>query len=247
VSGIDGSNAIRLTSSPSQLPVWTHDGAHVLFAGSIPGVGRGIIKVPSTGVGAPELILKGTAFPKAVSADGRFLFYVKRGVKTRADIWVLPLAEPGKPYPLVETPFEEFSPKLSADGRWLAYVSDESDTREVYVQSFTSNGRLGTDKRRVSANGAASPAWRRDGTELFFIAGDGQLTSVGLTRKDGDLAIGPPRALFHTRTLNIFGVYSEFDVTPDGKRFLVGSAIGDATSPPPIVTLNWNAGLQSPR
>ena len=73
-----------------------------------------------------------------------------------------------KEYLLLNSPFDETSPQPSPDGHWIAYASDETTKAEIYVQSFSADGKLGADKKRVSSTGGAMPVWRRDGSELFF-------------------------------------------------------------------------------
>src|SRR6185295_364807 len=117
------------------------------------------------------------------------------------DIWVLPRAGSGKEYPLLQSASDEQSPRFSPDGRSLAYVSDESGIADIYVQSFTADGKLGADRKRVSTNaGGVGPIWRGDGRELFYVAGDGQLVSVAVTRSGPELTFGQPQALFKART-----------------------------------------------
>src|SRR5262249_31005408 len=157
----------------------------------------------------------------------RFLLYIQRGAQTRMDIWILPRADGSTARPLLQTAFDENFPQFSPDGRWLAYVSDQTGAREVYVQSFTSDGQLGPDRRVVSTKGGAVPHWRHDGSELFYVAADGQLMSVPVATRGESIQTGPPRGLFHTRMLNLNWVYHEYDVTPDGQRFLVGTTIGE--------------------
>lgn len=141
---------------------------------------------------------------------------------------------------------DEHSPAFSPDGRWLASISDESGTPEVYVQSFMPDGTLGTDRRRVSTNGGAVPNWRRGGEELFYVAGDGQMMSVPVRKRGSNLEFDVPHALFKTRMLGAgySSAFHEFDVTPDGQRFLVGTLVGEPTSPLPTVVVNWMAGLR---
>ena len=106
--------------------------------------------------------------PGAFSADGQWLVYVTDDPVTSADVWALPAAGDRKPRVVVNTPFAERHPRLSPDGRWLAYTSDEAGRQEVFVQPFPGpGGRL-----QVSIDGGTEPVWSRDGRELFYINGD---------------------------------------------------------------------------
>jgi Tol biopolymer transport system component len=236
---------IRLTSVFSQLPLWSPDGSHVGFQSSIEGAGnRGIAQKAANGVGETELLLKGVKFPHDWSPDGRFILFLRRGVKTRLDIWALQLFGERKEYPLLNSAFDERGAQLSPDGHWLAYCSDESGSYEIYVQPFTADGKVGGDRRSVSTAGGTQPIWRRDGRELFFVADDGQMMSVVVKSSGAELEYGAPKALFKTRMLNRHSILHEYDVTPDGQRFLVGTLIGESKAPPPTVILNWTADLK---
>jgi Tol biopolymer transport system component len=226
-----------------QLPAWSPDGSRIAFSGN-QGRGPGIYERVANGVGEPVLLLAGTVFPKGWSPDGRFLIFMRRGVKTRGDIFVLPRFGDGKEFPLINSEADELEPELSPDGHWLAYISDESGSYEIYVQSFTTEGKVGSDRKRISTNGGIVPNWSRDGKELFYVAGDGQMMSVAVKSSGSELEFSPPKALFKTRMLADASVFHEFDVSPDGQNFLVGTVIGEPTAPPPTVILNWTAALK---
>lgn len=165
----------------------------------------------ANGSGDAEILFQRTVFPTAWSPDGRFIVFMERGVKTRMDLWVLPMFGDRKEFPLSNSPFDEQNPQLSPDGRWLAYTSDETGNYEVYVQSFSADGKLGADKKLISTAGGKHPVWRREGGELFSLEG---------------------------------GIYHEYDVSPDGQRFLIGTLIGETKAAPPTVILNWTALLK---
>ena len=240
-SDLNGENAIKLGGL--QLPAWSPDGSRVVFNAGLQGK-SGIYERAANGVGEPVLLLEGTVFPKAISPDGRFLVYMHRGVKTRGDVWVLPRTGSGKPFPILETAADELEPELSPNGKWLAYISDESGSYEIYVQSFTAEGKLGAERKRVSTNGGIVPNWGRDGKELFYVDGDGQMMAVAVNTSGSEFQSGAPKALFKTRMFADASVFHEFAVAHDGQRFLVGTLIGDTKSPRPTVILNWPAALK---
>jgi len=219
------------------------DGSRVVFNAGLQGK-SGIYERAANGVGEPVLVLEGTVFPKAISPDGRFLLYMHRGVKTRADVWVLPRTGFGKPSPILTTVADEHGPELSPDGKWLAYISDESGSYEIYVQSFTAEGKLGAERKRISTNGGVVPNWSSDGKELFYVDGDGRMMAVPVKTSGGEFQTGAPTALFQTRMFDEASVFHEFAVSHDGQRFLVGTLIGDTKSPRPTVILNWPAALK---
>jgi len=150
----------------------------------------------------------------------------------------------GKEFSILETPADEVGAELSPDGKWLAYLSDETGTYEVYVQSFNAEGKLGTNRKRISTNGGLVPVWSRNGKELFYVAEDGMMMSVGISPTVNEFQFTPPKALFKTHMLAAAGVFHEFDVTADGQHFLIGTLIGDTKSPRPKIILNWPAALK---
>ncbi len=240
VVDLEKGTGLRITSTFSQIPVWSPDGSRILHNN-----GNNIAVKAANGSGDAEILLARTAFPAAWSPDGRFIIFMERGIKTRMDLWVLPLFGDRKEYQLSNSPFDEQNPQVSPDGRWLAYTSDETGNYEIYVQSFSSDGKLGADKKRVSTAGGKLPVWRRDGGELFFVAADGQMMASSVRIGGTEFQFAAPKPLFKTRTLALEGgIFHEYDVSPDGQRFLIGTLIGEPTAPPPTVILNWTVALK---
>jgi serine/threonine-protein kinase len=145
------------------------------------------------------------------------------------------------PKPLLQGPFNESEARISPDGRFLSYTSDESGKPEVYVRPLPSLA----EAWQVSSQGGTKARWRRDGKELFYLADDGKMMSVevkGGTSFEGSV----PRPLFQTRIprTDFPGFHSFYDVTPDGQRFIVVSEPEGRTSPPITVVIDWAAGLK---
>ena len=160
----------------------------------------GIYQRAANGAGTEELLLKCSSIATSDwSPDGRFIFYSLLDERTGRDVWVAPLTGSRQPYSLLNSEFDEYRAQLSPDGRWLAYVSDESGSYEVYVQPFSADGKLGGAKARISTGGGNQPRWRRDGGELFYVAGDGQMMAVAVKTSGATFEQGTPKALFKTR------------------------------------------------
>jgi Tol biopolymer transport system component len=217
--------------------VWSPDGQRVAFGSERDGA-PGLYVKQAGGATPEELLLKidGGGAPTGWSADGRFIVYTQNSEKTKTDVMVLPLFGERKPIAVVQTPFTEWGGQLSPDGRWITYTSDESGTIEVYVQAFPTSG----SKWKISNNGGFSSLWRRDGKELFY-AGDrgAYIMSVTISaQRPGQLDIGIPQTAARAR------VFGQFDVTADGRRFLVNGRTADAAESSTLtVILNWTAAL----
>jgi Tol biopolymer transport system component len=242
-----GDAASRFTFNVAQRyvsPVWSPDGTQISFSGA-----GNIFRKISSGAGSDELLVKSEVtsqmnnLPTSWSGDGSFIIYQTNDPKTKEDLWVLPTAGDRKPFPFLRTEFNEILAQFSPNGRWVAYTSDESGTGEVYVQSFPrSNG-----KWKVSANGGVMSRWSKDGKEIFFISQDGKLWSVEVKPGTSTFEPGVPKLLFETRIASWQGAsgFFSYDVSADGRRFLIASQPSDVASSEPItVVLNWTAELK---
>jgi Tol biopolymer transport system component len=154
---------------------------------------------------------------------------------TRNDVWVLRVNEKEPPVPVLHSRFNEEEARFSPDAKWIAYVSDETGRREVYVQTFPTSDQ----RYQISSSGGTNPKWRQDGRELFYKSGDGKVVTVSVStapafehRRSPVTITLPPDAAF-------------YDVAPDGQRVLVlGSASGSQVGSPFTVVLNWTAALK---
>ena len=151
-----------------------------------------------------------------------------------------------KALPFVHTEFNEVFGQLSPDSRWMAYTSDESGHREVYVRPFPG----AESKSNISVAGGQEPRWSGDGKEIFFKAADGKMMVARVRPIVGMKApfqVDTPHALFYAHMARgARDVLYEYYVTPDGKRFLVltTNAPAAASAPPLTVVVNWSAGIK---
>ena len=210
-------------------PVWSADGQTLFFRGQNPPASTGPARTerasPSCCWPAP-----GTRRPDRPRRTDPLLVYVDRASETNQDIWVLPLVPDGKPRPWLKTSASENQPELSPDGHFMAYASDVSGQREVYVQPFP--GPEGS-RYQVSLAGGQSPRWSRDGRELFFVtdARPRRLLAADV-RTSPEFSAGRPREVF-SADLELPGGSTGYDVSPDGRRFLV---LRDVETPDRAVT-----------
>jgi hypothetical protein len=166
------------------------------------------------------------------SRDGRYIFEYVLGKSD--EIWVLPLFGDRKAFPYLQNQFSERLAKLSPNGKWLAYVSNESGRYEIYVQTFPAPG----GKSPISTNGGNNPVWSRDGKELFYIAADGKMMAVDMKDSGSRFSPGVPKALFDAGSTS-----GDYDVATDG-RFLIPRTAERGSSTPLTVIVNWPAALK---
>ncbi len=199
-------------------PIWTPDGSRVTFNDEL----RNLYWRWADGSGETEEILvsENEKQPTSWSPDGRILAFEERDPDTGWNIAYVTLEGDRTPTYLVSTPFNEQSPMISPDGRWLAYISEESGQDEVYVQPFPGGG----EKQQISTQGGMEPIWSQDGRELFYRNGDRMMT-VAVETESG-FSAGVPRLLFEGRY--ILDSHPRYGVSPDGQRFLLSRNEGAA-------------------
>ena len=190
----------------------------------------------ATGTEQPLASQPGTfQIAQDVSPDRQTLVYVERTPQSPFDIWALPLSDPGKPIPLLRSPFSKSEVRFSPDGRFLSFISDESSAPEAYVMPYPGPG----ERVRVSTGGARLARWSRDGRELLYLSTDRRLMSVPV-RTAPTLQVGSPVELFKLSGKP----WRAFEVAPDGKRFLAVVPDIIAGEQPLTVALNWAPGLK---
>jgi serine/threonine protein kinase len=226
---------------------WTPDSKTVFYTAVTQGVFR-IYAKAADGSSSERLILDSadaSAYSSSVSPDGRYLVYMKRlnQDQTGNHIWALPLFTSGrlgdgKPFPIVQSAFDERAPEVSPDGKWMAYQSSESGRPETYITAFPTGGA----KWQVSSNGGTTPKWRRDSKELFFLDPQDNIVAVDVNTSGNAVKLGAPHTLF--QAVGIQRDFGPYDVTADGKKFLINSGnLKEGTEPLTLVQ-EWPSELK---
>jgi eukaryotic-like serine/threonine-protein kinase len=218
--------------------LWAPDAASVAYLASRNGQWQ-IIRKWIDGSEREEFLVSSpvSKYPDDWSKDGKWLVFESVSPTTKFDLYVVPVQGDHKPQPYLVTRSNEAHARISPDGHWLAYVSDESGQPEVYVQSFPVTGR---GKWQISTQGGDQPAWRGDGRELFFLSPEQRLMSVDI-KPGAVLEPGIPRALFGISTVStgITGARNAYVSSHDGQRFLVDWVAQETTTAAAVVQLNW--------
>ena len=232
----------RLTfGNASQVgPTWSPDGKTIYYQSNVTGAFH-IYSRPADGSGSEQPVTESQdaeeAFPNA-APDGRYMVFSRRKPGQPSDLYVMPLFGDRKAIPIVQSLFIKSGATVSPDGRWLAYNTNESGRHEVYLTSFPAGGA----KWQVSTNGGSAARWRKDGKELFFLDPTDSIVAVDVNASGNAPQLGVPHALFQASAIQRQN--GPFDVTADGKKFLVNVGSLKEGSDPLTLVLNWTAELK---
>jgi eukaryotic-like serine/threonine-protein kinase len=225
--------------------VWSPDSQRVVFSSSRTRKGVfDLYQQAAAGAANAELLWQSgeTKSPSGFSPDGRTLLVDRWVSGGSSDMWALPMIGDRKPFPLIETKFNEHSAVFSPSGRFIAYVSNDSGVSQVYAQQFPPTGA----RVQLSRGNGRSPMWASDGRTVLYstleetsartFVAETAFMAVDVTTSGSTVSAGSPRMLFMQR--HIGGGLNGFAVDPSGQRFLLVAP--DQKVPSPItVFLNW--------
>ena len=232
----------RLTSGPgsARCPCWSPDGKRIIFSSDRKGQ-YDLYEKAVDGSGNEELVLASEVakYCQSWSPDDKIVLFmtVSNDSSANLDLWTLPLVGERKPVPYLQTEFAESGSRFSSDGKWVAYASDESGKNEVYVRPFPGPG----GKLLVSASGGSTPVWRQDGKEIFYLGANRELMAARVNQNGSVLGIDVARPLFQTHTESFLPNY---DVSADGRRFVMVTSTPHKVASPITVVVNWDAALR---
>ena len=245
VYDLDRNRSTRLTfhSANDFFPIWTPDGEWVVF-NSFRGGSVEIFRKAADGTGDAERLTNNPNFkaPYSFSLDGATLVMNEGRPDTQGDIVALSMGGDGTITGVIETEAQEDSARISRDGRWLAYASNESGRPEVYVRPYPN---VDDGRWQVSRNGGTMPIWAPDGRELFYVTRDvpdGPLTvNMAAVETDPTFSYGQPRPIFSGPYVSFF---SSYDVSSDGERLLMikddpSTPGGSSEQPELVLVQNW--------
>jgi hypothetical protein len=223
-------------------PVWSLDGSRLYFASNRDGGQYACYVKAANGIGTESLVYKNKlrhAAPQSISPDGKLLTIDIFGMGAPPAVAVAPLGA-GEEVTALPGATNQIGGRLSPDGRFIAYMSNETRTNEVYVQTWPPGG----GKWQVSNGGGQAPRWRADGKELFYRSPDFEFFAVPVAL-GAQFSAGAPRSLFKRRIVTGVAGIATWAVSPDGQRLLLNATGGDTAAPSFSMILNWPETLRA--
>jgi Tol biopolymer transport system component len=252
--------ASRFTFEPDldEFPVWSSDGKSIVYF-SVRASGQVVAERPTNGVGKETISASLTGgnhlVPTAITRDGHWLVLTEATPNT--GVILLQSRQDRDKIVRIEERGRERDGSISPDGRWLLYSSIPVARREILVRSVpkeVGGSARAVGKWQISTAGGSQPMWRADGKEIFYVAPDNMMMAVPVESGDSFFRPGAPRPLFQTRLDSDVpdnsdrgresGQYREYDVTPDGQRFLLNQQVAATTDTPITVIVNWTKLLR---
>jgi hypothetical protein len=202
---------------------------------------RPIVAGASSGLGGEEGLVESNDFklPADWTPDGGLLLYMNFAGGKGPRLWIHQTAPEKKDYPLLRTNFSEEQARFSPDGRWLAYQSEETGKAEIFVVPFASL----SSKWQVSTAGGEQVMWRRDGKELFYVAPDRKLMAVAVDTAGVTSKAALLRELFATLVTSVHHTFRQYDVAPDGQKFIINTVFEQSVEPITVYA-NWERELK---
>ncbi|MGH9588922.1 MAG: hypothetical protein ACRD25_00945, partial [Terracidiphilus sp.] len=232
----------RLTfaSAQNSNPLWSGDGSRIFFASNRNGE-SGIYEKSADGLGSSRVVFQSSNQEvnlDALSSDGHYALYMSHSPANSE--WAVPLTGDRKPFPLFQGNFIAERSRFSPNGKYVAYISSETGSPEVYVQTFPQH--LG--KWRISSSGGDEPLWRGDGKELFYLSPDNEVMAVDVRADSREFQAGEPKPLFKSALANLAWWRNSYAVSHDGQRILILVPASEAKPEPIAVVMNWQALLK---
>ncbi|MBN2318797.1 MAG: serine/threonine-protein kinase [Acidobacteria bacterium] len=239
----------KLTSinEAQQFAVWSPNSSQIIFSSLREGAWD-LHRMFANSSGEVEILLESSEpgiyrFAYDWSRDEKFLLYTSVDPKTNRDLWALPMTgSEHQPILIANTSFEELNGQFSPDAHWVAYQSNESGMYEIYVQPFPGPGT----KKTVSIGGGTQPRWNPEGNEIYYIAPDDMLMAVPIHIAGNNVSVEDPIPLFPSRIpregyMDI--MRAQYDISPDGRRFLINTNVDNSAPSPITIVTNWTQSL----
>jgi Tol biopolymer transport system component len=223
---------VTFASGLDVFPVWTPDGRRLIFSSEREGA-RNLFWQAADGTGTLEQLARSPNQPNAtaVTPDGARLIFTEAAPKTSEDVMQMELKGSHTITPLVQSPFTDRNGIVSPDGHWLAYEANDSGQFEIYVRPYPD---VNSGHWQVSTGGGTRPVWSRSGQELFYVSPGGAIMRVGVERGASWTATTPTTIIkegYVTATAAVTG--RNYDVSPDGQRFLMLKPVSEPSAPLP--------------